>query len=179
MFFNGRKVLTVGNNQRIMKKTINKSFIGKLMLTFVLMLTAAQNIKAESTVYFFIDFRFWNSEYVFTVNGNKAFKLTPEGKTAIPGSDAMLYNMVMRKVVFKKADSYVVATDCPSKQGTYHAELNLNLEDGETYYVLLNSSMKRTFYMELLDEKDGRKMLKKAQGNKKYTVNEDFIYNGK
>lgn len=151
----------------------------KAVLALVMMFAAAVNeAKADSTVYFFVDFRFWNSEYVFTLNGKKAFSLTPEGGTA-GSTSAPLYNMVMRKVVFKHSDSYVVAVDCPSGRGTYHAEMNLNLEDGETYYVVVNSSLKRTFYIESLDEKDGQKLLKKAQKSKKYTINEDFIYEGR
>lgn len=137
------------------------------------------NAKAQSTVYFFVDFRFWNSEYVFMVNGNNAFKLIPEGKLVNKASDVVLYNMVARKVTFTNAGSYVIAVDCPSARGNLHAELNLNLEDGETYYVLLNSSMKRNFYMENLEEKAGLKLLKKAQKSDKYTINEDFTYNGK
>lgn len=151
-----------------------KTFIQKLMLALALMFIATtQKVKAESTVYFFIDFRFWNSEYVFKVNGNNAFSLTTEIGTL------NLYNMAMRKVIFKNSDSYVIAVDCPSPRGTYHAEMNLNIEDGETYYVLVNSTMKRTFYIENLEEKDGLKLLKKAQKSKKYTINEDFVYDGK
>lgn len=144
-----------------------------------MLVAAAQVAKAESTVYFFVDFRFWNSEYKFMVNGKEAFSLVPEGKPVTASSGTMMYNMVMRKVIFKNPDSYVVSVDCPSARGTYHAETNLNLEDGETYYVIVNASMKRNFYMETVDEKDGQKLLKKAQNSKKYTINEDFIYNGK
>lgn len=157
-----------------------KTFIKKAALIFVLMfIAAAQNVKAESTVYFFVDFKFWNSEYQFTLNGKKAFTLVPEGKVINKTAGTTMYNKVMRKVVFKNSDSYVVAVDCPSARGTYHAEMNLNLEDGETYYVIINASMKRTFYIESLDEKDGTKLLKKALKDDKYTKNEDLVYNGK
>lgn len=156
-----------------------KTFIKKAALIFVLILAAVQNVKAESTVYFFIDFKFWNSEYKFTLNGKEAFSLIPEGKAVSGMGGATMYNKVMRKVVFNNPDSYVVAVDCPSARGTYHAEMNLNLEDGETYYVIINASMKRTFYIESLDEKDGAKLLKKALKDDKYTKNKDFVYNGK
>ena len=85
----------------------------------------------------------------------------------------------MRTVIFKNPVSYGVGVDCSSERGTYHAELNLNLEDGETYYVVVNASMKKTFYIENLEEKAGLKLLKKAQKSKKYTINEDFVYEGK
>lgn len=158
-----------------------KTIIKKSVLVFLLVFAAAaQSVKAESVVYFFVDFRFWNSEYQFTLNGVNAFKLVPEGKPAA-GNPSMpqLYNMVMRKVIFKNPDSYVVGVDCSSSRGTYHAEMNLNLEDGETYYVKIDSSLKRTFFIESLDENAGQKLLKKAQKSKKYTINEDFVYDGK
>lgn len=136
-------------------------------------MASVESVKAVSTVYFFVDFRFWNNEYVFKVNGNPAFSLIAEGKKI---AQTTLYNMVMRKVVFKNSDSYVISVDCPSARGTYHAEMNLNLEDGETYYVMVNSNIKRTFYIENLDEKTGAKLLKKAQNSKKYTVNEVLVY---
>ncbi len=158
-----------------------KTIFKKVAFVFVLMfMAAAQTAKAESTVYFFVDFRFWNSEYIFTLNGEKAFSLVPEGKAVSSAPSApIMYNMVMRKVIFKNPDSYVVGVDCSSARGTYHAELNLNLEDGETYYVVVNASMKKTFYIENLEEKAGLKLLKKAQKSKKYTINEDFVYEGK
>lgn len=151
--------------------------IFKLLVLSVIMCLAATNVaRAASTVYFFVDFRFWNSEYQFNVNGKPAFKLTGEGKPVAAGSSAVMYNMMARKVTFKKAGSYVVSTDCPSGRGTLHAEINLNLEDGETYYVVINATMKKSFYAKSLDEKAGLKLLKKAQSNKKYTFNEDFVY---
>ena len=53
------------------------------------------------------------------------------------------------------------------------------VEDGQTYYVLFNSNIKKTFYAEEMSEKDGLKLLKKAQSSKKYTINDDFVYEGK
>lgn len=157
-----------------------KSIFRKLILAFFLLnVICIQNVKAQSTVYFFIDFRFWNSEYVFNVNGEKGFTLNPEGEQLFKGSDTMMYNMCVRKVIFEHPDSYVISVDCPAKAGLYHAELNLNLEDGEAYYVLCNASLKMPFYMESVTEKEGLKLLKKAQKSKKYTVNEDFVYKGK
>jgi hypothetical protein len=154
-------------------KTLKNLFV----LSMLLFVVGVYDLKAQSTVYFFVDFRFWNSEYVFNVNGNEAFKLIPEGKPISKSVPTIMYNMVARKVTFSKAGSYVVAVDCPSAKGTYHAETNLNLEDGETYYVVINSNMKKAVYMEVVSEKDGLKLLKKAQKSDKYTFNEDFTYN--
>lgn len=158
-----------------MKSVFQKFFLVAAMLLSV----GVYSAKAQSTVYFFVDFRFWNSEYVFSANGKEAFKLVPEGKLVSKYSDVVMYNMVARKVTFTNPGSYVIAVDCPSARGDYHAELNLNLEDGETYYVEVNSTMKRSFYMENLEEKAGLKLLKKAQKSDKYTINEDFTYDGK
>ena len=157
-----------------------KKFFQTLFLVAVMLLSVGVNsAKAQSTVYFFVDFRFWNSEYDFKANGNDAFKLIPEGKLINKASDVMMYNMVARKITFTNPGSYVITVDCPTAKADLHAELNLNLEDGETYYVLVNSTMKRALYMENVDEKEGLKLLKKAQKSDKYTFNEDFTYNGK
>ena len=157
-----------------------KSIFKKLILaTFLLAAICIQNAKAQRTVYFFIDFRFWHSEYVFNVNGEKGFTLNPEGKPTYKGAETKLYNMCARKITFEHPDSYVISVDCPSKGGVYHAELNLNLEDGETYYVLCNANLKKPFFMENIAEKEGLKLLKKAQKSDKYTINEDFVYKGK
>lgn len=157
-----------------------KKFFQKLFLVAAMLLSVGVNgVKAQSTVYFFVDFRFWNSEYDFKANGNDAFKLIPEGKPINKVSDVIMYNMVARKITFTNPGSYVITVDCPTAKADLHAELNLNLEDGETYYVLVNSTMKRALYMENVDEKEGLKLLKKAQKSDKYTFNEDFTYNGK
>jgi len=157
-----------------------KSFVKKMTLAFLLVFIAvSQNVKAESTVYFFYDILMTNSEYVVTVNGKNAFTLTPEVHKEYKSIGQTVYKKVMRKVIFKKSDSYVVALDSPLQNRVYHAELNLNLEDGETYYVIINASMKHSFFIENLSEKDGEKLLKKAQKDKKYTINEDFVYKGK
>lgn len=152
-----------------------KQFLLRVTLLLVFALSGLTHVKAESTVYFFVDLRTFQKEYVFTVNGEKAFTLTGDVSQTINGKPAT-YNMMMRKVVFKKADTYVVATNYSSANGIYQAELNLNLEDGETYYVIVNGNMKKSFYMELLQEKDGLKLMKKAQNSKKYTINEPTTY---
>lgn len=109
----------------------------------------------------------------FTRNGEEAFKL--KGEEQYIGK-AKLYSMMMRKVVFTNPNSYVVATDCVTPSVTLRAELNLNLEDEETYYVVMNGTLKKPFYMEQLSEEEGLKLLKKAQTNKKYHINEPFTY---
>lgn len=133
---------------------------------------------ADSTVYFFVDFRFWKSEYVVKVNGEEGFKLVSEASKQIT-EDTALYKMVARKVTFLKEDTYVLSCDCETNHGTMTAEVNLNLEDGQTYYVVFNAALKNPFYAELLTEKEGLKLLKKATGNKKYVFNEDLVYEGK
>ena len=130
-------------------------------------------VQAQSTVYFFFDLRLMNSSYTFQVNGENAFVLTGE---ACEGLYKGLYNMMARKVIFKHPDNYLISTDMPFRGMNYHADVHLNLEDGETYYVLCNGNFKRSFYMEEVSTKEGKKLLKKAQKKKKYTFNEDFIY---
>lgn len=159
-----------------MMKTICKKI--SLAVLFLLML-GIQNINAQSTVYFFVDFRYDNPEFNFKVNGEDGFTLKPEVSTVVKEINMTLYKMCARKIVFENPDSYVISIDCPTKMALYHSDLNLNLEDGETYYVLCNARMGKPFYMENVTEKEGLKLLKKAQKSKKYTFNEDYIYTGK
>ncbi len=156
-----------------MKNKLSKKFV----VLVLLMLFSVTKSMATCTVYFFVDFRFWRSEYVVKVNGVDGFKLVPEVSKVI--GETPMYKMVARKVIFNKEDTYVISCDCATNHGTMTAELNLNLEDGETYYVLFNAGMKNPFYAELLSEKDGMKYLKKAQKSKHYTINEDFVYEAK
>lgn len=154
-----------------------KCLLTKILTVFLLLFVLGlQKAKAESVVYFFFDCRFWIKEYPFTINGEQAFSLLPNGKPVVEGG-AVLYDMVMRKVIFKHSGSYVVSTGYMYKDVSRDVSLNLNVEDNETYYVLINSSLKKPFYMELIDEKKGLNLLKKAK--KKYTINKDFIYDGK
>lgn len=153
-----------------------KQNIFKFTFVFLLFLTyCVQEAKAESIVYFFFDFRFTNKEYTFNVNGEKGFTLS----TNIAKYES-IWNMMARKIIFRESGSYVVDVDCPHdmRHCVYHASINLNLEDGETYYVLINNTLTKTFYMELLNDSKGKKMLNKARTSKKYTFNEDYIYTG-
>lgn len=157
-----------------------KTFLGKILSVVVIaMASVSLQARAESTVYFFLDFRNFIPEYTVKINGEDGFVLKPEGKPVMKGSTTLMYNMCARKVVFEHPDSYVLSIDCPTPKTVYHAELNLNLEDGETFYVLCNGKVGKAFYMELVPEKEGLKLLKKAQTSKKYTINEDYVYKAK
>lgn len=149
----------------------------RLIVAAIIMLAAFVEVKAESTVYFFVDFRFTVPSYPFTVNGKQAFSL--DAKFVSQAAGINMYSMIARKVVFKNEGTYVISTECKNINNVqYKADINLTVEDGETYYVLINSNMKKTFYAEEVSEKEGLKLLKKAQGSKKYTINEDYVYEG-
>lgn len=152
-----------------------KTFIGKFALICLLACSFSTQAKAESTVYFFVDFRTFIEEYPIAIDGEEAFKLTgidtQKGLPTLP-----LYSMIMRKVTFKNSGSYVVSTDFTLSGKPYHGETILNLEDDETYYVIINGNIKKNFYMEMVSEKEGLKLLKKAQTSKKYHINEPFTY---
>lgn len=153
-------------------------FIKRICMTLLFTLLLGKSyINAESTVYFFVDFRFWISEYPFTVDGENAFSLIPEGKPLVKDG-AVMYNNVMRKVIFEHPGTYVISTGYLYDGVSRDVTLNLNVENDETYYVLINSSLKKPFYIEQLDEKKGLKLLNKATKDKKYTINEEFIYKG-
>lgn len=155
-----------------------KTMIKRMCIATLLMLAVFVEVKAESTVYFFVDFRFSNPSYPIMINGTKAFSLDPKLWSTVGGMNS--YYMCARKVTFKNEGTFVISTECPTPKNTIlKAEINLNVEDGQTYYVLFNSNIKKTFYAEEMSEKDGLKLLKKAQSSKKYTINDDFVYEGK
>lgn len=156
-----------------------KTFLGKI-LSVVAIAMAAVSLQAGPKVRFISSWILGISfEYTVKINGEDGFVLKPEGKPVMKGSTTLMYNMCARKVVFEHPDSYVLSIDCPTPKTVYHAELNLNLEDGETFYVLCNGKVGKAFYMELVPEKEGLKLLKKAQTSNKYTINEDYVYKGK
>ena len=153
-------------------------FIKRICTTLLFIFLFGQSyINAESTVYFFIDYTFWISEYPFTVDGENAFSLIPEGKPVVKDGP-LSYNKVMRKVIFEHPGTYVISTGYQYNGVSRDVTLNLNVENDETYYVWINASLKKPFYIEQLDEKKGLKLLNKATKDKKYTINEDFIYKG-
>lgn len=154
---------------------IMKRIVKKIALIALFTMCAVVETKADSDVYFFIDF--WHSSYPIVINGQEAFTLNPEERTQIPGG-AAVYNMYARKVIFKHPGSYVISVECPTAKGLDKAEQNLTIEDGETYYILFNSNIKKSFYSEELTQVAGEKLLKKAQKSKKYTINEDIVYEG-
>ena len=155
-----------------------KTMIKRMCIATLWMLAVFVEVKAESTVYFFVDFRFSNPSYPIMINGTKAFSLDPKLWSTVGGMNS--YYMCARKVTFKNEGTFVISTECPTPKNTIlKAEINLNVEDGQTYYVLFNSNIKKTFYAEEMSEKDGLKLLKKAQSSKKYTINDDFVYEGK
>ena len=124
-----------------------KTFLGKILSVVVIAMAAVSlQAQAESTVYFFLDFRNFIPEYTVKINGEDGFVLKPEGKPVMKGSTTLMYNMCARKVVFEHPDSYVLSIDCPTPKTVYHAELNLNLEDGETFYVLCNGKVGKALY---------------------------------
>lgn len=105
-----------------------KTFLGKILSVVVIAMAAVSlQARAESTVYFFLDFRNFIPEYTVKINGEDGFVLKPEGKPVMKGSTTLMYNMCARKVVFEHPDSYVLSIDCSTPKTVYHAELNLNL----------------------------------------------------
>lgn len=133
-----------------------------------------QYAKAQATVYFFLNQPMPISEYPFEVNGSYAFSLEPYAR--IEYSDGItIYSRVFRKVIFKETGKYTIATNFTWREAPYHIERILNLEDGETYYVLLKCNAKG-YRFELITEKEGLKLLEKAKTNVKYVQNPDYIY---
>ena len=157
---------------------IKKNLFLSLIALITLFLGATQTAKADSDVYFFVDFRYLAPEFVISLNGEPAFTLNPEVDKHYEATGMTLYKMVARKVTFKNEGTYVLEMVCHTGKGDMKAELNLNIEDGQTYYVNINSVPKKPLYAEVLSEKEGLKKMKKSEG-KQYTINEPIVYEGK
>ncbi|MBQ7420900.1 MAG: hypothetical protein IJV27_01950 [Prevotella sp.] len=155
---------------------MKRKFFMRIALTsFFLFVVGLQTTKAQSTVYFFWDFgRMSWDELPFKLNGKTAFSLKPRYTKSI--GDFQLYSKALRKVTFNKEGKYVVSVDQEWAQKPYHAEVVLNVEKGETYYVVLDCTIKNAFELKILSEKDGEKFLAKALKDKKYEVNPDITY---
>lgn len=138
-----------------------------------------QNLKAESYVYFFWDCRTLWSDIPVDVNGEYAFSLIPEGRLyGTKSYTTTIYNKTARKVIFPTEGRYVFSSTIETNAaGIFHSDIILNLEEGETYYVLLDHKITHSFYLQELNKKQGEKLLKKYQKKSdKRTINPDFIY---
>lgn len=70
-----------------------KTFLGKILSVVVIAMAAVSlQARAESTVYFFLDFRNFIPEYTVKINGEDGFVLKPEGKPVMKGSTTLMYN---------------------------------------------------------------------------------------
>lgn len=147
-----------------------KHLLQKLFVVVVLALAVNTSAKADCTVYFIWDHVMGWDELPFQVNGEYAFSITPELKS---NSVFPLYHKAIRKVVFKNPGRYVVSFERSWFEKPYHAETILNLEDNEVYYIVMDCKISGFIFGEV-PEKKGLKYIKQA--GKKYTLNEDFIY---
>lgn len=133
-----------------------------------------QKTDAQSDVYIFWDCKMgWETVHI-EVNGTQAIALNPELLKSFYALKT--YKKAARKVTFPEAGRYNLSVTEEWSGKPYHAEMVLNLEDGETYYVLLNSKPGNPLYFTEMSEKDGQKFLEKARKDKNYTFNEDFTY---
>lgn len=142
----------------------------KIVVFLFFAFAMSSTVKAESTVYFIWDHVMGWDELPFYVNGEYAFSIVPDLKSSSP---IPLYTKAIRKVVFKKTGRYVVSFEREWFQKPYHAETILNLEDGETYFVVMDAKINGLSFGEV-SQKQGDKFLKKA--GKKYVLNDDFFY---
>ena len=134
-----------------------------------------QKTDAQSDVYIFWDCKAQLGPIPIEVNGAQAIILNPELSKSVYGYN--VYKKAARKVTFPEAGRYNLSSTVEMPGiAIFHAEMVLNLEDGETYYVLLNSKTGNLFYFTEMSEKDGQKFLEKARKDKNYTFNEDFTY---
>lgn len=148
----------------------------KLILLFITMMASMTAAYADVTVYFFHDHKLNVREMPFAIDGEQAFTLCGEVLGGILASaENPFYKQSMRKVIFKKPGRHVITVDL-LWQGTtpYHGETILNLEDNETYYIVLDWVPKGIKLGEV-PAKKGMGLVKKAEKGK-FTINPDVIY---
>lgn len=149
-----------------------KHFVLTTVITLLAALACSQ-AKAESVVYIYFDHKMGWAELPFAINGEQAFTLTPEPANVTPAMT--IYKKVMRKITFTHPSRFVLSMDNSWYGKPYHMETILDLEDGETYFVELDFTMKGGTFKEVPAEK-GMKYVQKALKDKGTTVNSDFVY---
>ena len=153
-----------------------KRFLDTFMISVIFFaMVSSQNMKSESHVYFFWDHKMGWEQIPIEINGEYSFSIIPELSNETAG--IKIYNKAVRKVTFPTEGRYVVSITNTWFSKPYHAEIILNLEDGETYYVVLDCTITNPFFFKELNKKDGEKLFQKASKNsKKYTFNPDYTY---
>lgn len=140
----------------------------KYSLFLLFLFCAISTAKSESFVYVFDTFDFTPSE--ITINGEKIN--IPE--RPVKKEDIFTYlKKSVTKLIFPNEGNILFVRDMEWAKKFYHDELPIDLVDGETYYIKNISGMKSKIKM--LTEKEGKKLLEKAQKDTNdWIINDDI-----
>lgn len=152
---------------------------------FVLSIVTSFSLKAESIVYV-IGHQFGGGEptlelsidgqNIGSILGSVNKTIEPSGSLLIPyvRHHATIKKCVFNtegKVVFRIDASNTKVTD-PSSVAKYYGEVQLDLEDGKTYYIQIKPKGLTNVKLEEIVEKKGKKEL---SNTKKYEILEEWI----
>lgn len=137
---------------------------------------------AESHVYLIFDvkatYKEQGKETVnLCINGDSyPFKLGFNKTMNTPSSGTFyFYKQTMQEIVFEKEGRYNISIDFLLMDTPYHAEMVLNVEDGENYYVETAATMKTVSLTEMPTDK-GAKRLEKIKKDKNFSICTPFTY---
>lgn len=159
-------------------KTLSKK---NIVLAVLMLAIGSQNLKAQSTVYFFVRSSA-NSEITLKKNGQDLFEMRGNLKKTIKPTSPMklpLYNYfpAFRKCEFKDEGKVLFGvenkyTNCVTEEVTTMAgEIQINLSEGSIHYLYITSKGLNDIQFKEITEKEALKMMKE----KKRTKLEDYI----
>lgn len=151
-----------------------------VVLVSVINLLMPQKVSAQSTVYFFMR-KIYNTELDVYQNSKPIFNMVGPVTKSKQVKSAMVLPLetqapCKRKAVFAATGKTIFSIDATytnpvnAKIAKYAAEIQLNLTDGATYYVFITRKGFNDLKMELLSDKEAKKMLK----DKKFVALDDY-----
>lgn len=131
---------------------------------------------AESTVYIIMNYdALLSGEPIIKLNVNDQHVCDMELTLKKQTQDFYQYKKAVKKLIFNEEDTYIISYDLNWYGDVpHHADITLDLVDGETYYIQLGQkSFKNAWAFKLLTEKEAMKKLKKA---KDYDFLPDYVH---
>lgn len=153
-----------------MKKVLSIIIVGLFISLF------SPKASAESTVYIIMGYdASLSGEPVIKINVNEQHVCDMNLNLKKRVQDIYSYKKAVKKLIFNKEDTYIISYDLNWYGDVpHHADITLDLVDGETYYIqMFQSSLKNSFAFKMLKEKDALKKLKKT---KDYDFLPDYVH---
>lgn len=157
----------------------------KVFLLFVLSIVTSFSLKAESIVYV-IGHEFGGGEPTLTlsIDGQNIGSIAGSIKKTIKPSGSILIPFVQLRATIKKCvfntdgkvafriDASSTNITNPSSVAKYYGEVQLDLEDGKTYYIQIKPKGLTNVQLVEIAEKKG---VKELNNTKKYEILEEWI----